>query len=177
MQRKQIDRAKHYYLLSIKHDSTFASAYWNYGLTVYGEARILEEVMYEEKQKAIQKINNRRRYTPPQVRQSVPLNNTPDILKTESQRTMPQIYNPPIRRNTGNQSAGYSDVERDRTIRKRMKEIEDKYAPLIIAKLEEYRKYRDKANELGIVHKFPLEFFRKQAESIKQFKEKGGYYD
>ena len=54
-------------------------------------------------------------------------------------------------------------------------ELEQKYIPLILANIETYKKYKAKAEELGIVKKYPEEFFQKQAESIKRFNEKGGY--
>jgi hypothetical protein len=54
-------------------------------------------------------------------------------------------------------------------------DIERQYAPSILANLDIYRKYRNRAEELGIVREFPTKFFLKQAESIKKFKEKGGY--
>jgi len=54
-------------------------------------------------------------------------------------------------------------------------DIEQQYAPSILANLDIYRKYKDKSKELGFVKEFPAQFFLKQAGSIKRFKEKGGY--
>ena len=51
--------------------------------------------------------------------------------------------------------------------------IEEKYKPKILAKLAVYREYKNKAEELGIVKKYPLEFFIKQSKSLKKYKEKG----
>ena len=53
--------------------------------------------------------------------------------------------------------------------------IEEKYKPLILKKLKIYKEYTHLAERLGIVHKFPIRFFQKQMESIKKFKQKGGY--
>jgi len=54
-------------------------------------------------------------------------------------------------------------------------DIEQQYAPSILANLDIYRKYKDKSKELGFVKEFPMKFFLKQSESIKKFKEKGEY--
>ena len=82
-------------------------------------------------------------------------------------QTLPK---PNSRLNQPSNTNGYS-VE----LQHELLEIEQKYAPEILSNIEIYKKFRVQAEDLGIVFKFPIEFFQKQAESIKQFKEKGGY--
>jgi hypothetical protein len=52
-------------------------------------------------------------------------------------------------------------------------EITTRYVPLIQAKLEVYEKYKQRAEELGIVRDYPESFFRISSTSLKQFQEKG----
>jgi hypothetical protein len=42
-------------------------------------------------------------------------------------------------------------------------------------KIKIYKEYTQKAEQLGIVHEFPIRFFEKQIESINKFKQQGGY--
>ena len=51
--RKNLEKAKYYLELSMKYDSTFSSAYMNYGLIHFQEARQLEEKLWDEKQSEI----------------------------------------------------------------------------------------------------------------------------
>ena len=54
----EIEKAKHYLELSIKYDSTFSSAYWNYGLTAFREAKQLEEKMAKKNKIVIISLHN-----------------------------------------------------------------------------------------------------------------------
>lgn len=181
--QKNIEKAKHYFQLAIKYDSTFSSAYWNYGLTAFGEARQLEEKMWEEKQNAINENNvfaeltkkksNEEIYLPKQNNdvQNNFLENIltiPPIL-TDDILSKPQIKVQKENSQTSNQALYQADLQLQ------LMEIEKKYAPLIMGKINIYREYTQKAEQLGIVHEFPIRFFEKQIESINKFKQQGGY--
>ena len=183
IKQKDIEKAKYYFKLAIKYDSTFSSAYWNYGLTAFGEARELEEKMWEEKQNAINENNvfaeltkkksNDEIYLPKPNNdiQNDPLENIPaipqiltdenlDKLETEVQKDNAQVKN---------QTLYQADLQYQ------LMEIEKKYGPLIVEKIKIYKEYTQKAVQLGIVHEFPIRFFEKQLESINKFKQQGGY--
>lgn len=141
IKQREIEKAKHYFQLAIEYDSTFSSAYWNYGITAFGEARQLEEKLWEEKQN-ISSLH------------SVENDNT-SLLKENNQVNNRALY----------------QVE----LQNELQATEKKYESLIFEKIKIYKEYTKKAEQLGIVHEFPIEFFEKQIESINKFKLQGGY--
>ena len=70
---------------------------------------------------------------------------------------------------TNNQNLDQADLQ------PQLMEIEKRYEPLIKEKIRIYREYTQRAEQLGIIHEFPIGFFEKQIESIKKFKQNGGY--
>jgi len=173
LQNKNIDKAKHYYKLAMKYDPTFSSAYMNYGMTVFGEARQLEEKMWNEKQEAIKQVSSV--YIPIQPQPVIQKPKTENVFETESQKLIDGLgYKPKVQTN-GTDAQSIASLEQQLVIESRLNTIEEKYKSEILAKIAEYKKYTGKAKELGIVLEFPLQFFQKQAESIKQYRENGGY--
>jgi len=173
IQNKNIEKAKHYYKLAMKYDPTFSSAYMNYGMTVFGEARQLEEKMWDEKQAAIKQILSV--YIPNIPKPDIPKPSNENVLESESQKLMKEFeYKPKVQSNRTDAQT-MASLEQQLQIEERLNAIEEKYKPIILAKNAEYKKYTGKAKELGIVLEFPLQFFQKQAESIKQYRENGGY--
>ncbi|MGD8777416.1 MAG: transglutaminase family protein [Ignavibacteria bacterium] len=173
LQNKNIEKAKHYYKLAMKYDSTFSPAYMNYGMTLFGEARQLEEKMWEEKQEAIKQISFS--YRPKQQKQEVCKTKNENFLESESQKIIKESATKPKVQANENVEQTMRSLEQQKEIEERLNVIEEKYRPGILAKIDEYKKYTEKAKELGIVLEFPLQFFQKQAESIKQYRKKGGY--
>jgi len=170
---KNIEKAKHYYKLAMKYDPTFSSAYMNYGMTFFGEAQQLEEKMWNEKQGVIKQISSV--YITKQSQPVIPKPKTENVFESESQKLMNGLgYKPKVQTN-GTDAQSFASLEQQLVIESRLKAIEEKYKPEILAKIAEYKKYTGKAKELGIVLEFPLQFFQKQAESIKQYRENGGY--
>jgi len=170
---KNIEKAKHYYKLAMKYDPTFSSAYMNYGMTLFGEAQQLEEKMWNEKQEAIKQISSV--YIPKQPLPDIPKPKTEIVFESESQKLMNNLgYKPKVQSDYATTQTSAS-LEQQLVIEARLNAIEEKYKPAILAKIAEYKKYTGKAKELGIVLEFPLQFFQKQAESIKQYRENGGY--
>lgn len=184
LKQKNIEKAKHYLQLAVKYDSTFSSAYWNYGLTAFGEARQLEEKLYNEKQMLLSKDADLYQIAKnkPMSEHNVPQHNPTSSFKNFT-TLIPHLNNllsnSKIEVNTPKALPSKIDVNIESIsqteLRNQIKSIEEKYKPLILAKIKEYKEYTQKAEQLGIVHKFPLEFFEKQIESINQFKRKGGY--
>ena len=173
LQIKNIEKAKHYYKLAMKYDPTFSSAFMNYGMTVFGEAQQLEEKMWNEKQEAIKQVSSV--YIPKQPQPDIPKPKTENVFESESQKLMNGLgYKPKVQTN-GTDAQTLASLEQQSVIEARLKAIEEKYKPEILAKIAEYKKYTGKAKELGIILEFPLQFFQKQAESIKQYRENGGY--
>lgn len=169
----KIKKAKRYYKLAIKYDPTFSSAYMNYGMTVLGEAKLLEEKMWNEKQEAIKQLSSV--YVPKKLITNNYKPKTDKIFESKSKKLINGlVYNPISKKNNKNAQLP-AKYEQQINIEERLKAIEEKYKPEILTKIAEYKKYTGKAKELGIVLEFPLQFFRKQAESIKQFRENGGY--
>lgn len=182
LENNNVEKAKKYLRIAIKFDSTFSSAYWNYALIHFAEARKLEEELYYEKQTEISfyevsAINKKETEIKPN--QNEPKQkNIMDFLKIEKpEKTNLGSFgqNVPYKKNkkefSQNRNISLNSNQRAE-LHSSLFEIEERYKPKILAKLAIYRKYKTKAEELGIVKKYPLEFFIKQSESLKKFKEK-----
>ncbi len=181
-----VEKAKRYFELSIKYDPTLSIAHWNYGLIHLAEARQLEKRMYSEKQSEIlvyQAMDNAK------SQNDLVIQNT---KKSEEKSVYELIqsfsFHSPLVKGENkqaevsqSQSPVYNTkpIQMSKELRQELDlaliEIEEKYKPKILEKIAIYREHRNKADSLGIVHEFPIEFFKKQAESIEKFKEKGGY--
>jgi len=183
---RNLEKAKHYFKLAIKYDSTFSSAYMNYGMTVFGEARLLEEKLWDEQQAAIKsfELNN---YSgngqidiPAKQTDSVEVD---ELLSNNIEKTLDKQLNfddvekrlkemsyTPTGITDENVEQTLLSLEQQRELDEVMIQIEEKYKPEILSKIDEYEKYTGKANELGIVLEFPIEFFQKQAETIRKYK-------
>jgi len=184
-----VEKAKRYYELAIKYDPTLSIAHWNYGLIHLAEARQLEERMYSEKQseflvylatdkaksqnelvnqnpKKFEKFEEKSIY---EHIQSFSFH-SPLVKEENKQAEVPQSQSPVYTT---------KPIQMSKELRQELDldliEIEEKYKPKILEKIAIYRDHKNKADSLGIVHEFPIEFFKKQAESIDKFKEKGGY--
>ena len=186
IKQREIEKAKHYFQLAIKYDSTFSSAYWNYGLTAFGEAKELEKKMWEEKQnvigeneffaESINKKANYEFYSPRQNNNAQSKSNNiltipqllPNDFPNESLSKI-KIEHPKMKNQIDNKSLHQSELQLE------LMEIESKYQPIIMEKIKVYKEYSQKAEQLGIVHEFPIRFFEKQIESINKFKRHGGY--
>lgn len=186
--RKDILKAKHYLELAIKYDPTFSSAYNNYGLLHLAIAEKLEWKMQEEIQDALAISNilqmNRKNRSSYPTSITKPKSGVNSFSDTVTNSPKPFQFGQPLWFNSN--STVTSQVQRQVQSRKEVKRnatefeqsimiIVDKYKPRILKNLKIYREYRAKSEELGIVKEFPLQFFQKQAESIKLYKEKGEY--
>jgi len=187
IKQKNIETARHYFQLAIEYDSTFSSAYWNYGITAFGEARQLEEKLWEEKQNIISlhsatndlankknsgEINQPRQTIQNELKElvpSIPKSSSSEILDNKSQ--LQNDNTNLLKKNNQVNNRELHQVE----LQNELQATEKKYEPLILEKIKIYKEYTKKAEQLGIVHEFPIEFFEKQIESINKFKQQGGY--
>ncbi len=181
LRQRNIEKAKEYYLLAIVYDSTFSPAYWNYGLTAFGEARELEDKMWNEKQNYIDQnepsINLTNQNS--NVEEYPPIPN-PNLQKRFQKGVTQPEPKPFSFGKLNNNDLQHDNVSTNHIIQVAelhivLRGIEDKYKPLILKKIKIYKEYTQKAEQLGIVHEFPVKFFQKQSESIKKFKQKGCY--
>ena len=183
IKQKNLEKAKHYFQLAIKYDSTFSSAYWNYGLTAFGEARQLEEQMWKEKQSVIKENNVFAELTKKKPDDEIYLlkpnndvpNNPLENIPTIPQILPDEILSKPQTKVQKEKSQANNQISYQADLQPQLMEIEKKYEPLIMEKIKIYKEYTQKAEQLGIVHEFPVRFFEKQIESINKFKQKGGY--
>lgn len=182
LENNNVETAKKYFKIAIQYDSTFSSAYWNYALIYFAEARKLEEELYYEQQAEIvyyelQAMNQKNQDINP-VHNKTIQKNLMDFLKMEIPQKsnfesfdlriqQSRVENPPSNKNISLNSKQQAQLQPS------FLAIEEKYKPKILAKLAIYHEYKNKAEELGIVKKYPLQFFVKQSESLKKYKEKG----
>ena len=176
-----IDKAIEYLELSKNLDPTFSGAYWNLGFMYYTKAKNLEQQMKREiETEQLLSDQRMKRQTYSYNSKVNPNNNTifnqldlfpkpftfgryPSTKQKEIIKpVIPQIRNRDVKK-----------IDQDLQIY--IESIYAQYTP----KIEEYYKLseenRKEAEKLGIVLKFPEQFFLKQSKSILKFKEKGEY--
>lgn len=183
LENNNIETAKKYFRIAIQYDSTFSSAYWNYALIHFAEARKLEEELYYEKQSEISYYEiqgmNKKNQNPNLNLNKPGQKNIMDFLKIQKPQkaNFQQISQNNLQENNTKNTSPNKKIllnsNQQAELQSALIAIEEKYKPKILAKLAVYREYKNKAEELGIVKKYPLEFFIKQSESLKKFKEKG----
>lgn len=183
--RKNLDKAKYYLELSIKYDLTFSSAYMNYATIHFQEAMQLGRKMNEEKQSVVESYdicikNSTRNQASPVLQLPSPMQQIfkipePDFsafqvrMIKDDQTTMVRQK----RLAFFSQPTPPSRFPSNPELQISLSEITQWYTPLIQAKLEVYEKYKQKAEEMGIVRDYPMTFFQIQSKSLKQFQEKG----
>ncbi len=183
LENNNVKNTKKYLRIAIRYDSTFSSAYWNYALIHLAEARKLEEELYYEQQAEItfyeiREMNKKNYEINPNLNKPKQ-KNIMDFLKVETpqisdfqQFGQSNLKNKVTEKTTPKKNISLNS-EQQAELQSSFIAIEEKYKPKILAKLAVYHEYKNKAEELGIVKKYPLEFFIKQSESLKKFKEKG----
>jgi len=169
--RKNLEKAKYFLELSMKYDTTFSSAYMNYAMLHFQEARELEEKLWDEKQseKTFYKASKNKITYP-----------SPTLVQRQSlSQPCNEAFHDPVWEHQAKpniQAKDESTIKQsssDAELQASLAAIEQKYAPLILTKLDVYRQYKKKAEDLGIVRGYPLMFFQKQSKSLNHFQEKG----
>jgi regulator of sirC expression with transglutaminase-like and TPR domain len=186
---KNLIKAIQYSYLALKYDSTLSSAHYNLGSYFYQYAKKLEnemnmQISAEEIVLNSQKRNqNNQVVNPNQQTQSLNDKITAEIIDKSVRLnprtgsidmnkivfdhfTNPQKNMRPIPSNNSNLRTNY---EQEVSL------IQERYIPQINEAIVRAKWHRQKAEELGIVLKFPEKFFRLQQKDIEEFKKTGEY--
>jgi regulator of sirC expression with transglutaminase-like and TPR domain len=172
--RNNLEKAKYYLELSMRYDSTFSSAYMNYGLIHFQEAQQLEEKQWDEKQSenAFYELskNKTSNPSPSRIKQQPKLSESDyNTFHVSMKDNLTRLNQPKQVIQLTEEINSPADPEHQVSLA----QIEQKYTPLILAKLAVYHKYKQKAEDLGIVRGYPLLFFQHQSEALKQYQERG----
>lgn len=183
LENDNIETAKKYLKLAIKYDFTLSSACWNYALIHFAEARKLEEELYDEQQEEIAyyeaaAVNKKESSINPILHKPGQKGNMNFLkIKEPKKASFNSLgQNIPFKNDEkefAQNRKNFLNSSQRAELQSSLFEIEERYKPKILAKLAIYREYKNKAEKLGIVKRYPLEFFIKQSESLKYFKEKG----
>jgi regulator of sirC expression with transglutaminase-like and TPR domain len=172
--RKNLEKAKYYLELSMRYDSTFSSAYMNYGLIHFQEARQLEEKLWDEKQTEIAYFeSSKNRVINPTPK---PILNQPKLPEPDYNTFQVQVQDNLTKKNPLQQPISPKEETKppvNPDLQISLAQIEQKYEPLIKAKIEVYHRYKQKAEDLGIIRGYPLDFFKNQSDALKHYQEKG----
>jgi hypothetical protein len=183
-----LERAMYYLHLAVSIDSTLSSGFWNLGITYRLFAKELEKRMISEMNVAymIHKAEiaamEQRRFNESLSKQptySVKLPEPPEP------NLMPPGWKPPStfpvqpqiqpQQRTPSQQEQQLLAIKQSELRSEIESIRGKFVPQIEEALSRSEWCGQHAEDLGIVHKFPEEFFLKQAKSIEEFKKTGNY--
>jgi len=182
--RKNLDKARYYLELSMKYDSTFSSAFMNYATIHLQEAIELERKMDDEKQSEIAFYdiyakNMARNQTSPSPQFPGSLQHMFKIPEPDFSAFQIHIEDNLTKMNTSKQNQPLPEptppalLSVNPELQMSLAEITSRYVLLIQKKLAVYKRYKERAEELGIVRDYPMSFFQVQSNSLKQFQEKG----
>ncbi len=196
--KKDLDKAIYYTRLSIKYDSTNSGAYWNLGELYRRKAIQLDSIRYDKIQElkastGVDKLLMRHRrsevetYMPPPRPTAV--SPEPAMPKAPDPSVFGEYLNgvvpgpAPQSRITAWPSPNQNFRRQDKAIYQddqgilfsKVQQINSNYGKRIMELLALSRRLKAKAKRLGIVLRFPREFFIKQAESIAKFRRTGEY--
>lgn len=190
--RRDLVKAKRYFALAMKYDSTFTEAHNNYGFIHLFEARKLEERMWEEMQAVMETVD------PLNLGNQVGSLTKEGSFKSEGSQysrftgsknfMVDSAYS--FRTSITNGSTGFEtngqtsvrmsnmlgrlqNSKHNEVLQARLEEIERRYEPLIRSILAVFRAYKKKSQDLGRVDGYPLFFFRNQSKELRKFQEKG----
>lgn len=183
-----LQKAIHYLHLAVSIDSTFSSGFWNLGIFYGLFAKELEKQMISEMNGAY--MVHKAELTAMQPRrfnESLLKPNDYSVKLPELPRPtlMPQGWKPPFAfplqapsqpyHRTPTQQEKQLPAIKQRELQGEINVIRARYIPQIEEALARSDWCKRKAEELGLVHKFPEEFFLRQAKSIEEFKKTGKY--
>ena len=196
--KKDLDKAIYYTRLSIKYDSTNSGAWWNLGELYRRKAIQLDSIRFDKIQELETSTNVDEllmRHRRSEVEAYVPhprptaINPEPAMPRTPSPSVFCQYLNgvvpgpaqqprivsgPSPNQNFRRQdNENYQDDQG--ILFSETQQMNSKYGKRIMELLALSRNLKSKAKRLGIVLRFPKEFFIEQAESIAKFKRTGQY--
>lgn len=185
--KRDLDKALYYCKLSASLDSTFSGAYWNLGQLIFDKATELDSLRYEkilalkarfyyQPQSPQPQFSARATY-PPRYKtlpapSSLTMNERIESMKPKplifqkQQKPSPQVFD---------QKREIDNAIGESILQAEIQSINDEYGSIIKELIAESKHWKNKAKELGIVLKFPEEFFLKQAKAIEEFKRTGKY--
>lgn len=179
--KKNLDKALYYCKLSASLDSTFSGAYWNLGQLLFDKATELDSLRYEkilalratysyQPRFASKATYPTQHYTAPTT-SSMTMDQRIEALKprpsfSQQDKPAPQSFD---QRQEIDQAIDQSILHPE------IQSIDDEYGSVIKDLITESKFWKSKAKDLGIVLKFPEEFFLKQAKAIEEFKRTGKY--
>lgn len=183
--RKNFERAKYYLELSMMYDSTFSSAFMNYGLLHLQEAQILERKLSDEKAAEIAFhpiFDGRRKGERESLSAQVRHHKSYDHLEEPVVSTLKTVFDRnrkdmPRRDLNGSAASSTSrpGPKTDTDLQASLLEIDRRYRLQIDEKLLIYERCKREAEELGIVRGYPLLFFKHQANELNQSQQKGDH--
>ena len=196
--KKDLDKAIFYTKLSIKYDSTNSGAYWNLGELYRRKAIQLDSIRYDKIQELTTSTSVDEflmRHRRPEVETYMPtprstaISPEPVTPRTPGPSVFGQYLNgiepepaqqsriaagpPPNQSFRGQDKEMYQDDQG--ILFSETQRINSRYGKRIMELLARSHRLKARAKRLGIVLKFPKEFFIKQAESIAKFKRTGEY--
>ncbi len=196
--KKDLDKAIYYTRLSIKYDSTNSGAYWNLGELYRRKAVQLDSIRYDRIQElkastSVDEFLMRHRRSEVEANMPPPRPTTGNPESAMPQAPDPSVFGqylngvvpgpPPRSRITAwpspNQNYRRQDKEMYQddqgVLSAEIQQVNSSYGKRIMEFLALSHNLKAKAKSLGIVLRFPREFFIKQAESIVKFKRTGEY--
>jgi hypothetical protein len=165
---------------SIQLDPTFSDAFWNLGFMYYSKAKQLEYQMNQEIEierfMAAEQMKKHNNHFLPQINP----NKNPNLFDQANLTPKPfNLDQYPLNGNTEIQNPAFQQNETFAHINQNIQIYIDAIHTTYLPKIEKYyvlsKENRQKAEQLGIVLKFPEQFFLKQSKSILKYKEKGEY--
>ncbi|MHB2154393.1 transglutaminase family protein [Calditrichota bacterium GD2] len=179
-EKGNIDKAIEYLKLSKQLDPTFSGAFWNLGFMYYVKAKKLEQQMKNEIEMEQFLSDQRMKKQPDQYVTKINTNN--NILdqfdlepKPFTFGKYPSIKQKEIVKPIVPQVGNRNRKKVDQNLQIYIEAIYATYIPKIERYYKLSKENRREAERLGIVLKFPEQFFLKQSKSILKFKEKGEY--
>lgn len=182
MEEGDFDKSYQYLQLAVRLDSTFSTGFWNLGQWHYQKAAALEKQLesilttertfYEIETRTLSAnkipiaLRNPVRQQPGAV--------TVDQKIVESKNTA-SVPDPRLPFSVPPPSTPVDPLARSSAVNSEMERLKVQFGGEIRRHLSMWEEYRKKARELGIVLKFPDEFFIRQADAIEKFKRTGEY--
>jgi regulator of sirC expression with transglutaminase-like and TPR domain len=177
-EKKDLDKAMHYCKLSLSLDSTFSSAYWNLGELLREKAIQLDSIRYERIEDLKAEYYNQPRTFPqlsPQ-NQYYSIPTRPQTMDEYIESLKPKPLTKPIFKiNLLKVDHNIQRQNQQSMLSAEIQSIDSQYGEHIQQLLFWSHQLKDKAKQLGIVRRFPEEFFIKQSQAIEEFKRTGKY--
>jgi len=176
--KKDLDKSIYYCRLSLSIDSTLSTAYWNLGQLYREKAIELDSIRFERIQSLRSQSYVQRNVAPEVFPQSSAHSVPPQPLTMDQyiESLKPNPHTSFYPRSNPMKATPETQRENEQGILgTEIQSLDMEYGKQIQELLQRSRQLKAKAKALGIVLKFPEEFFIKQANAIEEFKRTGKY--